>query len=97
MNLRRIRVFSASTLWPAAVFLSLFCLSIQAHAIDDTKRTKVIDFEDEVVEGVNKRPLDSVDQISDADRRKHKPHLYRKRGGFRTETAETLRVLRFTP
>ena len=91
------RVFSASALWPAAVFLSLFCLSLSAHAIDDTKRQKVIDFEDEVVEGVNKKPLDSVDQISEADRKKHKPHLYRKRGGFRTETAETLRVLRFTP
>jgi len=79
------------------VFLSLFCLSVTAHAIDDTKRAKVIDFEDEVVEGVNKRPLDSLNQISDADRKKHKPHLYRKRGGFRSETAETLRALRFTP
>ena len=93
----RIRAFSAAVLWPAAVFLSLFCLSIQAHAIDDTKRQKVIDFEDEVVEGVNKKPLDSLNQVSDAERRKHKPHLYRKRGGFRTETAETLRALRFTP
>ncbi len=61
------------------------------------KRAKVIDFEDEVVEGMNKRPLDSLQQISDGDRRKRKPHLYRTRAGFRSETEETLRLIRFTP
>jgi predicted HicB family RNase H-like nuclease len=59
-------------------------------------RQKVIDFDDETIEGLNKRPLDSLSQISEKDRRKHKPHLYRKRAGFRTETAETLRALRYT-
>jgi hypothetical protein len=49
------------------------------------KRQKVIDFEDEVVEGMNRRRL------------RRKSHLYRKRGGFRSETAETLRALRYTP
>ena len=62
---------------------------------DGIKRSKVIDFEDEVVEGLNKRPLDSLSQISERDRKKHKPHLYRKRGGFRTETAESLHQIRF--
>ena len=57
-------------------------------------RQKVIDFEDEYVEGVNKRPLDSVSQISEAERRR-KNHLYRKRVGFRSETLETLRMMRF--
>src|SRR5438128_1360943 len=93
----RIDAFSMAMLWPAAAFLALLMLTYNAYAIDDTKRQKVIDFEDEVVEGVNKRPLDSLNQVSDADRKKHKPHLYRKRGGFRSETAETLRALRLTP
>lgn len=66
-----------------------------AHAAKD--RQKVIDFEDEIVEGMNKRPLDSVSQLSERDRRKNKPHLYRKRGGFRSETLETLREMRFQP
>src|SRR5262249_36882584 len=61
------------------------------------QRARVIDFDDDVVEALNKRPLDSLSQISERDRKKHKPHLYRKRVGFRTEMAETLRVLRFTP
>ena len=72
---------SLSTVDPAA-----------AHA----KRQKVIDFEDEVVEGLNKRPLDSLSQISDRDKRRRRPHLYRKRTGFRTELAESLRLLRYT-
>jgi hypothetical protein len=83
--------------WKSALCFALFLVGTCAHAIDDTKRTKVIDFEDEVVEGVNKRPLDSLNQVSDADRKKHKPHLYRKRGGFRSETAEALKSARFTP
>lgn len=61
------------------------------------KRAKVIDFDDEVVEGLNKRPLDSLSQISERNKKKKKPHLYRKRAGFRSENAETLRVARFTP
>ena len=61
------------------------------------KREKVIDFEDEVVEGLNKRPLDSLNQISERERRKRKTHLYRKRAGFRFENAETLRTVRYTP
>jgi hypothetical protein len=67
-------------------------------ALGDTqKRQKVIDFEDEVVEGVNKRPLDSLNEIADRNRLKKKPHLYRKRGGFKSETAENLRMMRYTP
>ena len=79
--------------------MTLQLLAVSAHAtdIDGSKRAKVIDFEDEVVEGVNKRPLDSLSQISEADRRRRKPHLYRKRVGFRLETAESFRALRFTP
>jgi hypothetical protein len=69
----------------------------EALAAEGGKRQKVIDFEDETIEGLNKRPLDSLSQISEKDKRRRKPHLYRKRGGFRTETSETLRVLRYTP
>ena len=63
---------------------------------DRELRQKVIDFEDEVVEGMNKRPLDSVSQLSEKDRKKKKPHLYRKRSGFRTETVETLRTVTYS-
>ncbi len=57
-------------------------------------RSKVIDFEDALVEGVNKQPLDSLSQLSDAQRRRRKVHLYRKRVGFRAETKQTLKEIR---
>jgi hypothetical protein len=58
-------------------------------------RQKVIDFEGDLVEGVNKRPLDSLSEISEAQKRKRKIHLYRKRKGFRTEIRETVREMRY--
>ncbi len=58
-------------------------------------RQKVIDFEDSLIEGMNKRPLDSFAQISERDKKRRKVHRYRKRAGFRTETAETVRDMRY--
>lgn len=80
----------------ANLVLVSFLFGFECEAKEST-RQRVIDFEDEVVEGLNKRPLDSLNQISERNRRKQKPHLYRKRAGFRTETAETLRELRYLP
>lgn len=76
-----------------------FCMlpSLSAQAVERRGASqKVIDFEDETIEGMNKRPLDSLSQISEKDKRRRKPHLYRKRSGFRSETSETLRALRYT-
>ncbi len=58
-------------------------------------RSTVIDFEGALVEGINKRPLDSFNQLSDQDKGRRKLHLYRKRQGFRTETRETLKEIGF--
>jgi hypothetical protein len=66
-------------------------------AAEKAKGQKVIDFEDEVVEGLNKRPFDSLSQISERNKKRHKPHLYRKRVGFRTETADSLHTAKLTP
>ena len=81
------------------MLLTLLFLLISAHPVSaaDVQRQKIIDFEDEVVEGMNKRPLDSLNQISDAEKRRRRSHLYRKRAGFRSETQETLQALRYTP
>ncbi|MBS1985421.1 MAG: hypothetical protein JST16_14745 [Bdellovibrionales bacterium] len=61
----------------------------------ESGRTKVIDFENSVVEGINRQPYDSLNQVSDAQKRKNRPHLYRKRAGFSTEIRETLSEMRF--
>lgn len=75
----------------------IILVSSLAEANSTNGRSKVIDFENEVIEGVNKRPLDSLSQVSEKDKRKRKNHLYRIRGGFRSETQETLRELRAAP
>lgn len=82
-------------LWILAAILTMVLASPSAMAEKKSKREKVIDFEDEVVEGMNKRPLDSLNQISEKNKKRKKPHLYRKRAGFRSETAETIEELRF--
>lgn len=89
-------------LWRTLTLLTVFAISAPTwggtdSSIGSGKRGKVIDFEDEVVEGLNRRPLDSLSQISERDKRRKKAHLYRKRAGFRPETSETLRVLKYTP
>jgi hypothetical protein len=80
--------FIKTTFITSSLLLSLICFA------EGDKRQKVIDFEDEVVEGLNKRPFDSVSQLSEKDRKRKKIHLYRKRGGFSSETAQTLSVMR---
>ena len=83
-------------------FIELLLFASYASYASDTatklpSRQKVIDFEDEMVEGMNKRPFDSLSQISEAGRKHRRPHLYRKRASFKSETAETLREIRFIP
>ena len=48
----------------------------------------VFNFEDELVEGINRKPLDAFNQISERNK-KAKNHLYKKRSGF-TDRDETL-------
>lgn len=76
--------------WLFVVAVALITASIPAWA--NSGRSKAIDFEDELVEGMNKRPLDSVSQLGSKDRRHKKPHLYRKRSGFRDENREALQT-----
>jgi len=61
----------------------------------DPQREQKLDFEDELVEGLNKKPYDSVAQISDKDRKKNGSHLYWKRVHFQQENNAALREMRF--
>lgn len=86
--------FKSIHMFMAAALAALLLVAGVSHA--KGKSSRVIDFDGDVVEGMNKRPLDSLSHISDQDKRKRKPHLYRKRAGFRTETAETLKAMRYS-
>jgi hypothetical protein len=79
----------------AVALLALSVFATSAYAEGKSGRSKTIDFDGDVVEGMNKRPLDSLNQISEAERRRMRPHLYQKRKGFRTETQDSVRELRY--
>ena len=61
-----------------------------------TNRRKSIDFEDEVVEGMNKNPLDSLQHLGKNDQR-NAAHLYRKRTQFKKEIRQTASEIGSTP
>lgn len=88
----RIKLFSKFTLVGACLLIGLSGL---APTQAGEKPGQVIDFEGDVVEGMNRRPLDSLSQISDGRDGSDKVHLYRKRSGFRSEIQETLKEIQF--
>ncbi len=71
------------------IILLASSLNSLAYAADG-KRSKNINFEDELIEGINRKPLDAFNQISEQNR-KRKNHLYHKRAGF-TDRDESLAI-----
>ena len=54
----------------------IFLLQFAYLSIASDEVLKKIDFDDSLVEGVNKRPYDSLSQISDRSGKNRKQHLY---------------------
>ncbi len=67
-----------------------------ASQVQPSNRQKSLDFEDSVIEGMNRDPLDSVQHVGRKD-----PggagRLYRKKPDFRSETGRTLQETGYTP
>ena len=65
--------------FPTWIKVFLFCLVVATAAYaEDSDSKKQIDFEGDVVEGVNKQPLDSLNQISNGDNGSNRLHRYRR-------------------
>ena len=74
---------------PAFFLVTVLLMAVSIPALaQDSKRSKSINFEDELVEGINRKPLDAFNQISERNQ-KNKNHLYKKRSGF-SDRDETL-------
>lgn len=71
--------------------LILFTCSLATA--QESKRSKSINFEDEVVEGINRKPLDAFNQLSEQNGR-GKNHLYHKRAGFADRDESLLTEMR---
>ena len=59
-----------------------------------TGRTTKLDFEGATVEGLNRKPFDSLTQLSEKDRRRN-IHLYHKRSEFDSENKDSLLEMRY--
>jgi len=75
--------------------LTILTATFAATSVAGEKRLKTIDFEDELVEGLNKRNLDSLSYLGEREEDRNRKHLYRKRATFRGETKELLREMRY--
>ncbi len=73
-------------------FLSVSLITITATAWAGERKTK-LDFEDQLVEGVNKRPLDSLNSVNDGNGGGKNRHLYRRKIRFDAENRRTLQDL----
>ena len=86
------------------IFIVLFSLLIPSEYTfagepsksPSAKRSRLLDFDDQLIEGLNKKPLDSLQQITDGRGGRRKTHLYRKRAAFRMENEETLKEMRMS-
>jgi hypothetical protein len=83
-------------IWVFVVLHLLFSLERLAHP-KEKSRSKSIDFDGDLIEGMNKRPLDSLNQISESDRKRKRPHLYHKKTHFRPENAKKINEMRYLP
>jgi hypothetical protein len=86
-----------------AIFALTFFLSGTGRA-ESSKRVKVgnaptedskksLDFDGEVVEGMNRQPLDSLTQVSEGDDGNSKNHLYRRNKKSKDENRELAREI----
>jgi hypothetical protein len=76
-----------------ASFLSVFALGESAPKKDpgaEEAKTS-IDFDADVVEGMNRQPLDSLTQLSEGEGAGAKKHLYRRAKKFNEENRELAR------
>lgn len=79
-------------------FLSgIFLVSaLVSSSVSAEERSTKIDFEDVLVEGMNKQALDSLSHFAEGDGNE-RFHLYRKRAGFRDLHKSLVEELRDSP
>ncbi len=78
-------------LWIFSLLVAVVSASaVQAQETAKAGRQKVIDFEESLIEGMGKRPLDSYQQDSGSGEETEGRRLYRIRKSFRMEVKRTL-------
>jgi hypothetical protein len=68
----------------------------QAAATGGAKRKSSLEFDDNVVEGMNKNPLDSLQNVGREDGKSH-GRLYKKRTDFQNEIRQSVQEAGYSP
>ena len=69
---------------------------VQTEPVQAETRGRIIHFDDEVVEGMNKSPMDALESIGDPNRDKN-AHLYRKKTDFHPEMKQQSKEAGYLP
>lgn len=84
-------------LFKTALVIIICLLPLSALSADfDGSRKKALDFDESLVEGVNKRPLDSLSQIAENEKNRRGLHLYWIRDNFNSQNQRSLKEIGFT-
>ena len=67
-----------------------------ANAGNGAKRKSSLEFDDNVVEGMNKNPLDSLQNVGREDGKSH-GRLYKKRTDFQNEIRQSVQEAGYSP
>ena len=78
------------TIWMGLAVIIVCSAALNARGGE--RKTK-LDFEDQLVEGLNKRPLDSLNSLNDGSGSGKNRHLYRRKTRFDPENRRTLKDL----
>jgi hypothetical protein len=78
--------------------IAVLVLSIAAPALAaEAQRSGTLNFDEQVIEGVNKRAFDSYSQVSEKGKKGRKVRLYRLRDNFNDSTRLILRETEAAP
>lgn len=62
----------------------------------EPKRTRDMNFEDSVMEGMGKNPLDSIENLEKDDKGKRR-HLYKRRPHYKPELRQSVKGVEYQP
>lgn len=74
------------------ILLGFLVLSLTVLG-EDGKRKRSLNFDGDIVEGMNRQPLDSLTSLKEDDGDRSKNHIYRRKKKFKKENRELAREI----
>jgi len=94
MSFKRLKKISLHCLEKLTLIVIVYISVHGFNAFAGESRSKDLQFEDDLVEGMNKKPYDSFNQLSEQEKNRKNNHLYDIQSKFTHETKETLSEVR---